>query len=346
MQQYPSRKTNHQESKMKYLFSFFVISFTGFLIFSCGSDPVADGDRAYSEGSYGPALNYYMQAKKEQPENSLIDEKIALTYMKRGHKLFQRTKNIDSFSGNFEKGERFIPDDITPEFEAQYSDMLFHFANAYHQTKPLNEIQKEQYFTKTLDNLEKALAYDENNTAADSLLASIKQQNFQRMFDKGVDFLKQAKKERTNEELYMTAERYLKRAVFFNPESEEAAKQLKDTREKTIRILDTDQVFPFAIAGIKRSGNFLLFDITGLNNSGDVLQFDPEKLTLKDVEGNTHVIDSEETSKYESGLTEKVSLNARERVEGIAAFAIDRSVKADYLNYQIDEYLASKKYLP
>lgn len=329
---------------MKYWFTFILISL--FLMVSCGSDPVADGDKAFSEGKYGPALNYYMQAKKATPDDKRIDEKIALTYMKRGLKLYERTRNIDSFSGNFEKGEGFIPDDISPEFESAYSAMLFKLAEAYSHTKPANEIQKEQYFTKTLDNLEAALNYNPENQAADSLLSSIKLENFQRMFDRGVQFYEQAKKERTNEELYLTAERYLKRAVFFNPENEDARKYLNLTRQKTLRILDTDQEFPLAVAGMKRSGNYLLFDITGLNNSGSEMEFDPAKMYVVDKSENRYQFDPEQTSKFDSGLTEKATLQARDLVEGILAFPIDKSAEPYLLSYELTDQVTSKKYLP
>jgi ribosomal protein S16 len=328
---------------MKYWIMFLLFSL--FLI-SCSSDPVADGDKAFAEGKYGPALNYYMQAKKTNPENAQIDEKIAYTYMKRGAQLYERTRNIDSFSGNFEKGEGFIPDNLSEEFKAQYSEMLFRLADAYYHTKPANEIQKEQYFTKTLDNLEAALNYDPQNTPADSLLASIKQENFQRMFDRGVEFYEQAKKERTNEELYLTAERYLNRAVFFNPDNDEAKKYLELTRKNTLRILDTDQDFPLAVAGIQQSGDFLVFDITGLNNTGAELEFNPNHMYVTDEAQNRYEIDSEQTAKDESGLTEPATLQARDRIDGILAFRIDKSVDPVYLSYEPDQMVMSKKYLP
>jgi len=331
---------------MKSWISLIVLSIFTILMISCGSDPVADGDKAFSEGNYNPALNYYMQAKKAQPDNILIDEKIAITYMKKGMRLYKRTRNIEAFTGNFEKGEKFIPENASPDFEKQYSNMLFELANAYHKAKPSNEIQKEQYFSKTLDNLERSLTLDSANSSSDSLLNAIKQQNFQRMFDKGVEFYKRAKKEKTNEELYLTAESYLKRAVFFNEESEDAKKYLKTIRQKTLRILDTEQDFPLAIAGIKRVGASLLYDITGFNNIGKAMEFKPINLTLTDSNGDVHTFDSEETAKYESGLAEAKSLKAREQIDGIVAFKISKSIKPVLLSYEDEGILASKKFLP
>lgn len=330
---------------MKYRVVLFSISMAIFVLSSCGSDPVADGDTAYAEGKYGPAINYYLQAKKGQPENTAIDEKIALCYMKRGQGLYARTKNLDSFSGNFEKGEGFIPAVSSQEFEKEYSKLLFQLAYAYYKTAPSNEIQKEQYFTKTLDYLELASANDPGNTSADSLLAAIKHDNFQRMYDKGVGFYQQAKKENTNE-LFLSAETYLKRAVFFNPDSKEAKKYLKMTREETLKILDTDQDFPIAVAAMKRMGDFLLVDLTGLNNSGNVIEFDPAKISLLDEAGNSYTFNPEETAKYESGLTKVTSLKARDRIDGIVAIAIGKSVQPAILAYQLDESMTSKKYLP
>ncbi|MGD9900700.1 MAG: DUF4352 domain-containing protein [Calditrichaceae bacterium] len=326
---------------------FFLASSISFMLFGCGSNPEAEGDAAFASGEFDQARTHYLEVKKNQPENAKINEKIALTYMQKGLMLYKRTKNIDSFSGNFERGERLVPaGETSPEFKKQYSMLLFKFAEAYNKAKPTNEIQKEQYFTKMLENLEVALDNYPENQSADSLLSAVKQQNFKEMYEKGIKFFEQAKKEKTNGDLFLTAERYLARAVSFNPENKDAKKNLKLARQQTMSILDVTKDLPFSIVAMKKNGSLLLMDLTAVNNTGMSITFRPANLKLTDTEKNEYSIDITQTEKFQNGLMKEISIEPRNRIDGVCAFSIPNSASLEMLVYLMDDGRKSVKYLP
>lgn len=317
------------------------------LLWYCGSDPITKGDKAYAAGKFDEALKYYFEAKKDQPENTLIDEKIALSYGQRGLQLHQRNRNVASFSGNIERAQKYVPpDNGSPEFKKAYSVILFELARAYHQAKPENPVQEEQFFSKTLDYLDQALLLDYGNEPADSLLAAIRLANFQKMFDRGKSFLEQARKEKTNNELFISAEIFLNRAVSFDPSNTEAIKALKEVRQRLLRILDLNIDLPMAIAAMQYTANHLLLDITAFNNLGEPLTFDPAHLKLVDTDNNEYGIDLAETQKYERALTQPVVVENRKQLDGNVAFKISRKVPLQYLKYELVGAKPSKKYFP
>ena len=175
----------------------FLLLFLSFFIFQCGGSKLEEGNQQYKNGDYMQALNSYLAYKKSNPDDKSVDAKIALAYMNRGLELYNKTKNLDSFSGNFEKAQQFLENGFSaPENKIEYSDILFALATAYKKSNPQNEIQKEQYFNNTLDYLSQALDNNPDNFKADSLLSQIYQENFQKMFDKGLQFFNRAQKEK------------------------------------------------------------------------------------------------------------------------------------------------------
>ncbi|HGY55725.1 MAG TPA: hypothetical protein ENK44_08495 [Caldithrix abyssi] len=327
---------------------FVILSLFFSLIFwRCGGNPEADGDEAFKQGDYKHAIGFYLQVKKTQPQNSRIDEKIALSYMQYGKKLYDKRRNLKAFVGNFEKGEGFLPEgEHSPEFNKDYSNLLYYLAKAYYETEPANEIQREQYFSKTLDYLDQALLIDMENQAADSLLSSIKQEHFQKMFEKGLGFYKQARKDRNNGDLFLSAEHYLARAVSFNPDHEEAQKYLKKTRKETLSILDYDKPFALAVAATTYKGKTFLIDFTGVNNTGADFTFDPQKLVIIDEGENEYTFDKSLTEKYKNGLTEAVTLKARKRVDGVLVYPLSKKTKLLRLEYEMPDGYVVKKYFP
>ncbi len=320
--------------------------FISALLIQCGGNPEQDGDQAFAQQKYNQALSYYLQAKKADSGNQKINEKIALSYMNKGKQLFAKTHNVESFAGNFEKGENFIPEtETSPEFDTQYSAMLHELAKAYRQAKPANEIQKEQYFTKTLDLLDLALTFNPDNSAAEKTLADIKSENFKHTYEKGMRFLKQAKREK-NPDLYLTAEHYLKRAVFFNPDDKKAQSNLKAVRKKTLAVLDMDMDFPFAIADKQYKDGRLLLAFTALNNGGETMEFDPLKLILVTSDDQEISLDVAYTEKFDNGLTKKMTLEPRKQIDGTLVFAVKKSRRIISLNYPLSEDKQVRKYFP
>lgn len=332
---------------MKFNYTIISIILTGLFIISCGGDPEAEGDAFYEEHKFKNAISRYLQVKKTNKQNPKIDEKIALSYFSHGAGLFEKRKNVKAFSANFEKAKEFIPEGSTSEsFNKAYSTLLFKLASAYYDTKAKNEIQKKQYFEYTLEYLDEALAMDMENSAAEDLLTKIKEENFQKMFDKGVSFYKKGKKEKKNHDFYLVAEYYLARAVSFNENNTEAANYLSKTRKKTLAIPDFDQRLPFVVFNKQYSGSSLFIDFRAVNNSNDPYEFDPDKLVLVDIDENEYAIDKEKTADFKEGLLNKVELKSGQELVGDIAFKVSKKIKIAYLMYNYSDDLTIKKYFP
>jgi len=324
------------------------IYFLGFLLISallirCSGNPEAEGDTSFANGKYTQALSYYMEVKKNNSNNPRLDEKIALSYLHKGQDLYKRRHNLQAFSGNFEKGQDFIPEETSESFNKSYSVLLEQFAQAYYQAKPANEIQKEQYFSKTLELLDLAITFDPDNAQAEKTLQEIKNNNFEQTYEKGKHFYSQAKKEK-NPDLYITAEHYLERAVDFAPENTKAQKLLRSVRKKTIAILDMDSDFPIAIPDKKYANGYWMLAFTAMNNSGASLTFDPEKLIVMGANDHAYSFEAEYTAKFDDGLAKAVTLAQRKQIDGTLAFKMKKSVKIRLLKYQLDKNHAVKKY--
>ena len=320
---------------MKKAYILITILISAFLL-RCGGNPEAEGDQSFANGKYAQAISYYLEVKKNKPNNPRLDEKIALSYMNKGLELYQRRHNIQAFAGNFEKGQDFIPEETSDTFNKQYSVLLHKLAHAYYTTKPANEIQKEQYFARTLELLDDALTFDENNSAAEKELADIKSSNFEQTFKRGQHFYQQAKREK-NPDLYLTAEHYLKRAVDFAPENAEARKILQKVRKKTIAILNMDSDFPIAVPDKKYQKGYWMIAFTAMNNGSEAITFDPQKVTLIDANDQAYQPDGEFTSKMDDGLVKAVSLQPRKQLDGNLAFKTNKAVKLKAIQYDLGD---------
>ncbi len=330
---------------MKHLFTSIIFIILSLMLIQCSGNPEAEGDDLYAQGKYKQAIVKYMEVKKTQPENTTIDEKLTLAYMQAGKQLFEKRKNIKSFIGQSEKAQDYLPEEGAPEFKKEYSQLLYQLAVAYNTVKPDNEIQKEQYFTSTLDNLELALNYDPTNTEADAMLSEIRAANFQKMYDKGMEFYNNAKKDK-NESLYLNAEFYFQRASSFDEENEDARKQLSAIRKKTIAIPNFNTDFPMAVGNWQYSKGYLYIAFTTFNNIGMEMKFDPNKVILVDVDGNEYTLDKEQTGKLEMGLTEEMTLKVDARKDCDLAFKVAKSVKLSHLSYEMETGVVVNKYFP
>ncbi len=331
---------------------FLIVSlFLASLIFfnQCSKSPEAQGDEAYAQGKYNQALASYLKVKKEQPNNARINEKIALTYMQRGFTLYKLRKNIDAFQLNYEKSQEYLPkDSLSEHFKKEYSKLLYQLALAYHETPPKNDIQKEKYFTLTLDFLQKALEYDPDNTLADSKLNEIKTANFQKYFERGKDFYLRAKKDRRNPDLYLSAEAYLLQAIRLNPDSKEAQNLLKKVRKKTLAILDISNELPLALAitDQKWMDGHLALSIIVFNNTVDPYSIDPQRFTLIDKNGNEYKFSPQKTNAFSKGLIEPVTVEAKKDINFALAFKVKRNLPLDRLIYQTEDGFTIGKYFP
>ena len=313
----------------------------------CGSDPAVEGEKAYESANYNLAIKHFLEARKSNPaEAQTYEEKIALSYMFRGKSLYEKSKNVKSFSGNFEKSLEYIPDDPSEFFKKEYSKILFALGNGYLQTRPENEIQKEEYLNKSIQYLEDALYNDENNSSADSLLEKIKLDNFQKMLNKGNDFYTKAGKTK-NGDHYITAEYYFQRAFYFDIYNDEAKKMLSKTRKKTLSVLNNREDFAIAVADMNRQSKSLILDLTIKNYATSAVSIDIKNFEIVDLDGKSYPLDKNMMdTKFKGKALKNQKLAELKFADGILVFSISSKVKIDYLGYNLNEDETVKKYFP
>jgi len=331
----------------KIISSFFILCGLAFLTIQCGSDPAVEGDKAFESANYNLAVKHFLEARKQNPaEKQTFDEKIALSYMLRGKTIYEKNHNIKSFSGNFEKSSNYIPEKPSDNFKKEYSKILFALGSGYLESRPENEIQKDDFLNKSIQYLEDALYNDENNTSAESLLAKIKVDNFEKMLKKGNDFYTKAGKTK-NGDHYITAEYYFQRAAYFDIYNDEAKKMLSKTRKKTLSVLNNREDFAMAVADMSRQKKSLILDLTIKNYATSPVSIDVKNFELVDLDGNTYPLDTGTmTSKFKGKSMKNQKLAELKFADGIIVFSIPSRVSIDYLGYRLNEDETVKKYFP
>ncbi len=319
--------------------------FIALIFVQCGSDPLEEAEKAFNKGDYSRAIVHYSEAKKQHPDRKSIDEKIAVSYMLHGQKLFQKTKNIKSFSKNFSRGAEFIPPEPAAEFKKKYSEILASLARAYLNTKPENDIQKEEFLNQAIDQLEEAIYQDPDNQQAIDMLDKIKSENFQKMLDKGRSFYKQAIREKNND-LFFSAEYYLKKARYFDPFSEESKKLLSKTRKKTLRVLDYRQDLAIAIVEQKWFKGTLLLDVEVENNTSNPVFVKAANFYITDTDGNRYELDGKMMKTLKVNVFKDQTVPVRKSVGGIIALKVAGKTDLEALHYRLDADKIFSKFFP
>lgn len=332
---------------LKILLSFIILCGLSFMTIHCGSDPAVEGEKAFESANYNLAISNFLEARKSNPaEKQTYEEKIALSYMLKGKTLYERSRNVKSFSGNFEKSLEYIPDNPSDYFKKEYSKILFALGHGYQKARPENEIQKEEYLNKSIQYLEDAMYNDENNTSADSLLEKIKADNFQKMLNKGNDFYTKAGKTK-NGDHYITAEYYFQRASYFDIHNNEAKKMLSKTRNKTLSVLNNREDFAMAVADMNRQSKALILDLTIKNYATSPVAIDIKNFELVDLDGKTYPLNKNMMdTKFKGKRMKNQELAELKFADGIIVFSIPSKVKIEYLGYRLNEDETVKKYFP
>jgi tetratricopeptide (TPR) repeat protein len=311
----------------------------------CGSNPASEAEKAFQSGNYGLALKLFLTAKAKNPQDRSIAEKIALAYMYRGQELYQKSNNIKSFSGNYDKALAYVPDNPSEEFKKTYSKLLLALAQGYLNSKPQNDIEREDFMNKAIAYMEDAIYNDQYNTSAESLLTVIKTENFQKMLDKGKDLYAQGKKQ-SNYDLYFSAEYYFKKACEFDIHNDEAKKLLSQVRKETLTVPNIKDDLALAIIEIKYLEGDLVLDITLRNHLADPVMVDLNNFLLTDMEGNTYSLDRPFMDSKMSGHQFKSGNVKPGDTPGILAFKVPSGKKVEYLSYKMSNGQLTKKYFP
>ncbi len=324
-----------------------LLSFGMLVFLSCGENKSDDAENAFQKGNYKLAIQLYSEALKGEPENRFYKERVALSYMNRGFEFYATTGNVKSFSGNIEKALEFIPEESSPEFKEIYSNMLLKLAEAYIKSTPQNEIERESFLNQAITYLDEALFQYTGNRAADSLLEKIKSDNFQKMLDKGKNFYSEATRT-GKDELFFSAEYYLKKASEFDMHNDEVKKLLAQTREKSLPLINVNDDIALAVADHTYQDNRLILDLRIQNFLTTPLQVDIGKFELIDKDGNVyHPVTEAMSDKLKEKSIKSVTLDQKKTfTDGLIIFPVSERIKLDYLTYSTDKMRVTKKYFP
>ena len=317
------------------------------VLISCGGKSSDDAAKAFENGNYKLAIQLYSESLQNDPANTHYKERIALCYMYRGLEFYNTTGNVKSFSGNFEKALEFIPQQTSQEFKQIYSDMLFKLSEAYITAQPQNEIEREDFLSKAITDLNEALEQNPGNHPADSLLIKIKMDNFEKMFEKGKKFYTEAEKT-GKEELYFSAEYYLKEAAEFDVHNAEVKKLLSKTREKSLPLINVNDDIALAVADYTYQNNELIIDLRIQNFLTNPLQVVVDNFELVGANGKIYAPDKDAMAgKLKNKSIRNTTLDQKKTyLDGLLVFPVSKNVKLDYLTYKAEQTRVTKKYFP
>ncbi|MCK5032204.1 MAG: hypothetical protein KAS18_01190 [Calditrichia bacterium] len=331
-------------------FQFILSAIISILLLHCGSpDFEAEAEKAMQNANYSEALKLWEKAKQQENYDESNNQKIALAYMLKGQELYNKTRNVRSFVGNFEIGQSFIPEETTPEFKKQYSQILFSLGKAYNTAKPKNTVEKEDFFSLSINRLKEALLQDSTNSEADQLLTEIKQNYFQGLIDKGKESYK--KGVRTgNVNLYFTAEYYLKQAMEFESANKEILSYLKKVEAKTLSVLNYRDGLAMAVLKQEYQKDDLLIYVVIKNYLAESVSLKLSNFKLVDKTGESHSIYSKGMKVQElfggRVLSDSTLAPNQPEIDGLLVFNLPEKPKLHYLSYQIKKNKESKKYFP
>jgi hypothetical protein len=315
----------------------------------CGANLVEEGEKAYSAGDYTQAINLLTEAHKEDPINRSYYDLIFLSYLYRGEELYNKTRNVDAFDGNFEKATKYLPANPTVEFNKKYAQMLVSMARAYYSAKPKNDDEKDFYYENALQRVKQAKAIDSTNTSADSLLAQLKVDYFQNLVDKGEGLYKKAGRT-GNADLYFMAEHYLKEAKDFEPDNKKINNLLNKIIQKTLPVLNYREDVSLAVAGFSRERKAIIMTLSIKNYTSEAIPLYLANFNLVDKQGNKYGVNEDEMKKRElfgeTCIKNTVLNQNNPSASGIIAFNAPKDANLAYVNYFLGNDKTAKKVFP
>ena len=319
-------------------------------LMNCGSpDYVAEAENAMQNENYSESIKLWEKAKAQENYDKSNDQQIALSYMLKGQELYNKTRNVRSFVGNFEIGQSYIPDETTAEFKKQYSQILYSIGQAYKIAKPKNEVEKEDFFSKAVNRLKESLAQDSTNTEAESLLNEIKQSKFQGLIDKGKESYKKGVKT-GNVNLYFTAEYYLKQAMEFESANKEILDYLRKVESKTLSVLNYRDGLAMAVLKQEYQKDDLVIYVVVKNYLNEKVDLRLSNFKLVDKKGESHSIYPKGMKVQElfggKVLADTTLAANQPEVDGLLVFNLPEKPKLSYLSYQIKKNREFRKYFP
>jgi tetratricopeptide (TPR) repeat protein len=319
------------------------------IIFSCGKDPGVEALRAYESGDYSLAIRLFEQARQQSQNDTLFQEKLALAYLFRGKELYAKTRNIESFSGNYEKAKKHIPDRHSETFKGTYSELLVELARAYTVAKPETEMDEETFFNNSVEIVKMAIAEDSTNQAAHKLLADIKQDHFQGLLDRAKNLYQRAGRT-ADPDLYFVSEYVFKQARELDPANEEIDKYLRLILRKTLGVLNYREGVALAVTGFDRGRGRFSVNVAVKNYLQNPLHMKLENFRLVDGNGTSYPLDPKAMKQNEllgrQVLADRQLDEEDPLAEGNLVFTVPDTVDIHHIAYLYQNTKTTKRYFP
>ncbi len=321
-----------------------IFSFIGWfamllLLAGCGSDPVQKGDNAFQEGNYGAAVLQYEKALQEQ-DTPEIRKKLAIANFKLGELLYKRRHVIRAYEGRIKEGLKYAPQNPDAELKRALSNAYLGVALEYKNLPPKNPTQREQFFQKTLEYLEKAVQTDPQNTKAQQAMAQFTEENFEKMLNRGIRAYKKGKSDPGQ---FIIAEYYLEKALNFKPNHPEAQKYLKLARKGGLDVLDMSKQYPIAITSQKWIQGAYAIYVVVRNNTRNAITVAPENFILLASDESEYT--GSTRPEFKPPFVQK-TLKPAEEADGVLVFQVQGKPHFTRLELWLNDELASAKNFP
>ena len=330
-------------------FRIFLLAALSLIWFQCSTNPEAEGDSAFDAKDYTTAINHYKTALPKSLNKEAVKEKLALSYFYRGEDLYKKTRNVKSFSGNFEEGEKYLPEMPDEKFKKEFSRILFELGRAYSIAPPGNELEKDEFYNNSLIMLGDALYWDVDNKAADSLIQQIRNNSFQELLDKANKYFDRAA-QTGKVDLYLSAETYLKKAAEYKANDPGVLGLFKKLKKRTLAVLNYQDGVSLAIMSYGHEKDGMLMRLTIKNYLADSISLNMANFYVLGKDGERYLADEEAMrvrKLFGEDCLESVTLNNNKPyVEGKIVFAMPANVDVGYLAYKVNRRLESRKYFP
>ena len=310
------------------ILSFIILQF-------CSDDIAEQGKQAFLEKNYSDSIKLLTTPELDrQGRDNNINEILVLSYMYRGQELYEKTKNVKSFSGNYRSSSKYLPDSVSSDFRIQYSTLLANLAEAYANTRAENDFEQEKFDNSSIEIVNLAIKYDSTNNVAHDLHNNLKERNFKSLLKKANTLYAKAKKI-DDADLYFAAEACLNDAANYDLNNPDVINLRRQIRRSTLGILNYSDGVSLAVTDRIYDKGKLVMLLSVKNYKNKPVSVSPDKIELIDVRGNSYPVDKEEMrvrSIFGQKILEPKKLDANNPyTNGIIAFDIPKSMPISYI---------------
>ena len=267
--------------------------------------------------------------------------------MYRGKELYTKIKNVNSFSGNYESGQKYLPKMESDNFKSEYSALLTSLAKAYAVTKAENKLEQEKFNKNSIEIVNMAIAYDSLNEAAHELHVELKNRNFNKLFKKANTYYEKAKRY-DDVDMYFSAQAFLEDAGQYDPKNPDVISLRRKIRRSTLSILNYNDGVSLAVTDKLYEKGKLVMLLAVKNYQNKSIMVTPNKIELIDLRGNTYQTDTEEMRVRElfgQKCIKSKKLDQKDPyTEGIVAFNVPKNLPISHILLKNNGDEVTRKY--